>query len=130
MTVLLISDPNANKSIMAAALPIGSKDDPITQQGMAHYLEHMIFMGSKRYPDVDGLMTFLQKNGGRTNASTNFMRTAYHFHVNHDAFDEAVARMADALAFPILSPEYSKKELNAVNAELVRAKARSGRAHV
>lgn len=123
MTVLLISDPNANKSIMAAALPIGSKDDPITQQGMAHYLEHMIFMGSKRYPDVDGLMTFLQKNGGRTNASTNFMRTAYHFHVNHDAFDEAVARMADALAFPILSPEYSKKELNAVNAELVRAKA-------
>ncbi|RPD89563.1 pitrilysin [Neisseria weixii] len=123
MTVLLISDPAANQSIMAAALPIGSKDDPITQQGMAHYLEHMIFMGSKHYPDVDGLMTFLQKNGGRTNASTNFMRTSYHFQVNHDAFDEAVARMADALAFPILSPEYSKKELNAVNAELVRAKA-------
>ncbi|WP_416192301.1 pitrilysin [Neisseria sp. CCUG12390] len=123
MTVLLISDPDANKSIMAAALPIGSKDDPVNQKGMAHYLEHMIFMGSKRYPEVDGLMAFLQKNGGGTNASTHLMHTAYHFQVNHDAFDEAVARMADALAFPILSPEHSKKELNAVNAELVRAKA-------
>lgn len=123
MTVLLVSDPGANKSIMAAALPIGAKDDPVSQQGIAHYLEHMVFMGSQRYPEVDGLMAFLQQNGGSTNASTDFMHTAYHFQVNHDAFDEAVDRMADALAFPLLSPEYAKKELNAVNAELVRAKA-------
>lgn len=108
MTVLLVSDPAANKSIMAAALPVGSKDDPISQQGMAHYLEHMIFMDSRHYPDVDGLTTFRQKNGGSPDANTTFARTAYHLQVNHDAFDEVVARMS-ACPFRCFRPNIPKK---------------------
>ncbi|KIE88424.1 hypothetical protein AP460_02960 [Actinobacillus pleuropneumoniae] len=55
MTVLLISDEKANKSLMSLAIPIGSMEDPQQQQGLAHYLEHMILMGSKQFPETNSL---------------------------------------------------------------------------
>lgn len=126
MIVLLISDDKANKSLMATALPIGSMEDPLEQQGLAHYLEHMILMGSKNYPETNSLEQFLNKNGGYNNASTTAYRTAYYLEVNNNAFDEAVVRFADSLAFPLLAEENAKKEVNAVNAEMVRAKSSDG----
>ena len=126
MTVLLISDEKANKSLMSLALPIGSMEDPQQQQGLAHYLEHMILMGSKQFPETNSLDQFLTKNGGYNNASTTSDRTAYYLEVNNNAFDEAVARLADAFAQPLLSESNAKKEVNAVNAEMVRAKSSDG----
>ncbi|OOR98322.1 pitrilysin [Haemophilus paracuniculus] len=126
MTVLLISDEKANKSLMSLALPIGSMEDPENQQGLAHYLEHMILMGSKKYPETNSLDQFLSKNGGYNNASTSSMRTAYFFEVNNNAFDEAVERFGDTIAQPLLLETNAKKEVNAVNAEMVRAKSSDG----
>lgn len=126
MEVLLISDSQANKSLMSAIIPIGSMDDPISQQGLAHYLEHMILMGSKNYPETNSLDGFLTKNGGMNNASTASHRTAYYLQVNNEAFSEAVTRLADTLAFPLLLETNAKKEVNAVNAEMVRAKSHDG----
>lgn len=126
MEVLLISDSQANKSLMSAIIPIGSMDDPISQQGLAHYLEHMILMGSKNYPETNSLDGFLTQNGGMNNASTAPHRTAYYLQVNNEAFSEAVTRLADTLAFPLLLETNAKKEVNAVNAEMVRAKSHDG----
>lgn len=126
MEVLLISDSQANKSLMSAIIPIGSMDDPVSQQGLAHYLEHMILMGSKNYPETNSLDGFLTQNGGMNNASTAPHRTAYYLQVNNEAFSEAVTRLADTLAFPLLLETNAKKEVNAVNAEMVRAKSHDG----
>lgn len=126
MEVLLISDDKANKSLFSVGLPIGSMEDPIKQQGLAHYLEHMILMGSKNYPETNSLDGFLTKNGGRNNAYTAPDRTIYYLQVNNNAFDEAVARLSDAFAEPLLLESNAKKELNAVNAEMVRAKSNDG----
>lgn len=126
MEVLLISDEKANKSLMSVGLPIGSMEDPVKQQGLAHYLEHMILMGSKAYPQTNSLDGFLTKNGGYNNAYTAPDRTVYYLEVNNNAFDEAVARLSDAFAAPLLSEANAKKEVNAVNAEMVRAKSSDG----
>lgn len=126
MDVLLISDDKANKSLMSVGLPVGSMDDPVKQQGLAHYLEHMILMGSKAFPETNSLDGFLTKNGGYNNAFTASDRTVYYLEVNNNAFDEAVARLADAFAQPLLSETNAKKEVNAVNAEMVRAKSNDG----
>ncbi len=126
MEVLLISDEKANKSLMSVGLPVGSMEDPITQQGLAHYLEHMILMGSKAFPETNSLDGFLTKNGGYNNAYTAQDHTVYFLEVNNNAFDEAVARLADAFAQPLLSETNAKKEVNAVNAEMVRAKSNDG----
>ncbi|MGX2955929.1 pitrilysin [Ursidibacter arcticus] len=126
MEVLLISDEKANKSLMSVGLPIGSMEDPILQQGLAHYLEHMILMGSKSFPETNSLDGFLTKNGGYNNAYTASDRTVYYLEVNNNAFDEAVSRLSDAFAQPLLSESNAKKEVNAVNAEMVRAKSNDG----
>lgn len=126
MTVLLIADPEANHALIATTLPVGSMEDPNRQLGLAHYLEHMIFMGSQRYPQTSGLQNFLQKHGGGINALTTPSQTAYFLQVNHAGFEEAASRLADALAFPRLPTKAAAKERNAIHAEFVRAQANEG----
>lgn len=126
MEVLLVSDPQAVKSLAALVVPVGSLQDPDSQPGLAHYLEHMVLMGSKKYPDPEGLADFLKKHGGSHNASTAAYRTAYYLEVENDALEPAVDRLADAIASPNLAPEYAERERNAVNAELTLARARDG----
>ncbi|WP_114194526.1 pitrilysin [Edaphovirga cremea] len=126
MTVLLVSDSQAPKSLAALALPVGSLEDPDSQLGLAHYLEHMVLMGSKRYPEPENLSEFLKKHGGSHNASTASYRTAFYLEVENDALASAVDRMADAIAEPILDPVNADRERNAVNAELTMARSRDG----
>lgn len=47
---LVISDRDAQKSAAALSVGVGSFSDPIEAQGLAHYLEHMLFMGTSKYP--------------------------------------------------------------------------------
>ena len=126
MTVLLVSDPKATKSLAAVSLPVGSIDNPDSQLGLAHYLEHMVLMGSKKYPEPSSFSEFLQKHGGSHNASTAPHRTAYYFEVENSALQAATDRLADALAEPLLDPINADKERNAVNAELTMARSRDG----
>lgn len=43
---LLISDPDTQKSAAALSVGVGAFKDPVNAQGLAHYLEHMLFMGT------------------------------------------------------------------------------------
>lgn len=126
MTVLLVSDPKATKSLAAVSIPVGSLENPDSQLGLAHYLEHMILMGSKKYPEPSSLSEFLQKHGGSHNASTAAYRTAYYLEVENGALEAATDRLADALAEPLLDPTNADRERNAVNAELTMARSRDG----
>lgn len=126
MTVLLVSDKKATRSLGVLALPIGSLDDPKEQQGLAHYLEHMVLMGSTKYPEPSGFSEFLKKHGGSHNASTASYRTNYYFEIDDAGLDEALDRLADAIASPLLDPSNADKERNAVNAELTLARSRDG----
>lgn len=126
MVVMLVSDTQAVKSLSALVLPVGSLEDPDDHLGLAHYLEHMTLMGSKKYPQPDSLAEYLKMHGGSHNASTAPYRTAFYLEVENDALDGAVDRLADAIAAPTLAKVYADRERNAVNAELTMARARDG----
>ncbi|WP_260766368.1 pitrilysin [Klebsiella aerogenes] len=126
MVVLLVSDPQAVKSLSALVVPVGSLQDPADHQGLAHYLEHMTLMGSQKYPQPDSLAEFLKMHGGSHNASTAPYRTAFYLEVENDALNGAVDRLADAIAAPLLDKKYAERERNAVNAELTMARTRDG----
>ena len=115
--VILVSDPSAEKSAASLSVGVGLLHDPMSQQGMAHYLEHMLFLGTERYPDTKGYSDFMTKNGGAHNAYTWLEITNYMFKINNDAFDEGLDRFSDFFKAPKLYPEYTEKEKNAVNAE-------------
>jgi len=48
---LIVSDEEAQKSSAALSVGVGSLLDPVEAQGLAHYLEHMLFMGTEKFPE-------------------------------------------------------------------------------
>ena len=117
LTVLLVSDPDLENSAVSLAVPVGSMHNPESQLGLAHYLEHMLFLGSERYPTINEYSKFMSQNGGYTNAYTSQESTVYGFEVNDKAFDEALDRLGDVMRAPLLDEKYAEKERHTVNAE-------------
>lgn len=117
LEVMLVSDPTAEKSAAALSVGLGAASDPSDYPGMAHYLEHMLFMGSEKYPEPDAFMAFTAEHGGMSNAYTGLELTNYMMTVENDALDEALDRFSRFFTSPLLDPTYIDKEKNAVNAE-------------
>ena len=115
--VVLVSDPWAEKSAAALSIQVGSINTPTQHQGLPHYLEHMLFLGSQHFPTPNAYQTFIRNNGGVANAYTHLDITNYMFKVNTSAYDEALARFSDSFKNPLLSEVYIEKERNAVHAE-------------
>ena len=115
--VLLVSDPAVEKSAAALSVGVGLMFDPMAYQGMAHFLEHMLFMGTEAYPDIDGYMTYINENGGSRNAYTWLDITNYMFEIKNSAYEGALDRFSHFFKTPLLDPEYIEKEKSAVNAE-------------
>ena len=82
LVVLLIDDKTQEftgdqMAYAALSVNVGSFNDPIQRQGLAHLLEHMIFRGSKTYPDVKAYQDHLSQHGGDYNAETKYEKTTY-----------------------------------------------------
>jgi len=117
MGVYLISDPNADQSAASIAVEAGSWSDPKAFPGMAHFLEHMLFLGNKKYPDEEGFMGFIRENGGLVNAYTATDRTVYMFSVTNSKFDEALDRFSHFFIDPLFMTSGIERELHAVDEE-------------
>ena len=122
LKALLVSDPEAEKSSAALGVNIGSLIDPPTEFGLAHFCEHLLFMGTKKYPSENEYEEYLSKNGGESNASTDIDKTIYYFDVDNDAFEGAVDRFAQFFICPTFNEGSVKRELNAVNSEFSKNK--------
>ena len=127
LQVLMVSDQETEKSAAALSVGVGAFSDPMDFQGMAHYLEHMLFMGSESFPEPDGYMNFAAENGGSSNAYTSSEITNYMITIENSAFAEALHRLSEFFAAPILDPGYIQKEKNAVNAEWSMRRESEGR---
>ena len=73
---------------------------------MAHYLEHMLFMGTEAFPEVDAYMNFMSENGGSRNAYTWLDITNYMFEIKNSAYEGALDRFSHFFKTPLLDPEY------------------------
>nr|GMD41759.1 insulin-degrading enzyme-like 1, peroxisomal [Ipomoea batatas] len=71
---------------------VGSFSDPKDLEGLAHFLEHMLFFASEKYPLENSYSNFISEHGGSTNAFTSSEHTNFYFDVNNDGFEEALDR--------------------------------------
>ena len=81
LIAVLVSDPSTDKSAAALAVYRGSYDDPEGRAGLAHFLEHMLFLGTTKYPGVDEYQNFITTHGGTFNAYTSSDHTNYFFDI-------------------------------------------------
>ncbi len=117
LKVYLLSDPNLNISAASVAVEVGSLDNPPEREGLAHFLEHMLFLGTEKYPDVDEYSSYLRSHGGYSNAYTASDLTNYQFQVLPDGFEGAIDRFSQFFISPLFTEEYTSREVNAVNSE-------------
>lgn len=117
LDVLLISDPEAHRSAAALSVGVGHLFDPKEKMGLAHYLEHMLFLGTKKFPEAGTYKKYLTENSGGSNAYTGGAVTNYFFQVSHDGFQGALDRFSDFFKAPLFDKTFAEREVNAVNSE-------------
>ena len=72
-------DESGKKAACAICLGVGSLCDPPQLDGLAHFAEHMVFMGTAKYPDENEWSAFLSEHGGEDNGETNLETTTCYF---------------------------------------------------
>jgi len=117
LEIMLVSDPSIEKSAAALSVAVGSLQEPKEFGGLAHYLEHMLFLGTSSYPTVGDYSEFVSRNGGSQNAYTQLDHTNYMVAVNNDAYNEALSRFSGFFYEATLDQDYADKERNAVHSE-------------
>lgn len=117
LQVLLISDPETDKCAASMNVCVGSFSDPKGLEGLAHFLEHMLFYASEKYPLEDSYSKYITEHGGSTNAFTSSEQTNFYFDVNADCFEEALDRFAQFFIKPLMSADATTREIKAVDSE-------------
>ncbi len=113
------SAPMVETKRAAAALSVGVGhfSDPEELPGLSHYLEHMLFMGSEKFPDENDYDSFLTQHNGSSNAFTEEEATTYHFECAPHAFEAALDRFAQFFIAPLMKPDALDREVLAVDSE-------------
>ncbi|XP_029690970.1 insulin-degrading enzyme isoform X2 [Takifugu rubripes] len=117
LKVMLISDPTTDKSSAALDVQIGSLSDPVNISGLAHFCEHMLFLGTKKYPKENEYSQFLSEHAGSSNAFTSGEHTNYYFDVSHEHLQGALDRFAQFFLCPLFDESCKDREVNAVDSE-------------
>lgn len=126
LAVLMTYDPDVHRSAAALSVGVGQLHDPEEKMGLAHYLEHMLFLGTQKFPEAGSYKKFLNENSGSSNAYTAAAQTNYFFEISHDAFEGAVDRFSDFFKAPLFDPQFAGREVNAVSSEHDKNKRSDG----
>ena len=130
LKVLLVSDSLSDKAAASLDVSVGHFSDPWELPGIAHFCEHMLFLGTVKYPDENSYSNFLSQNSGYCNAYTDQENTNYHFQLvvspndlkrNDEShvprFKEALDRFSQFFIAPLFTESATDRELNAVDSE-------------
>ena len=116
------SDDGLRDAAAAMVVGVGSMFDPPEAQGLAHFLEHMLFMGTEKYPTENAYDAFLSKHGGADNAFTELESTVYHLCIPQERLFEALGMFSQFFIAPLLLEEAVEREMNSIESEFQLSK--------
>ncbi|KAM5351566.1 hypothetical protein ACJ41O_004289 [Fusarium nematophilum] len=130
LEALLVHDPETDKASAALDVNVGNFSDESDIPGMAHAVEHLLFMGTKKFPIENEYGQYLSAHSGSSNAYTGPTSTNYFFDVaakpandqdpsdsNPSPLREALDRFAQFFIEPLFLPNTLDRELKAVDSE-------------
>ncbi|SDM25443.1 Insulinase (Peptidase family M16) [Franzmannia pantelleriensis] len=109
--------PSAHLARLVGAVDLGYLDEPATRPGLAHLLEHSLFLGSQRCPEPDALSRWVGEQGGRYNAYTGDIATDVHLQLPPAAAGAGLAHLCELLARPCFDPALVEREVAVLDAE-------------
>ena len=122
LQVMLVSDATCDYASAAMDVGVGSSSDPDSLPGLAHLCEHMLFLGTDKYPNEDEYTTYLERHGGESNAFTAHEDTHYFFDVQQRYLRGALDRFAQFFLCPRFTEDATERELKAVDSEFNKNK--------
>ncbi|CUS07597.1 unnamed protein product [Tuber aestivum] len=117
LEALIVHDPDTDKASAALDVHVGNFSDKDDLPGQAHAVEHLLFMGTEKYPRENEYSQYLSENSGQSNAYTAATSTNYYFEVGHEAFYGALDRFAQFFISPLFLAGTLDRELRAVDSE-------------
>ncbi|MBX6392594.1 MAG: insulinase family protein, partial [Burkholderiales bacterium] len=116
LKVLLMPDPAQDQITVNITYLVGSRHEGYGERGMAHLLEHLLFKGTKRYPNPKGTLI---KHGADFNGTTSFDRTNYYetFPANEKTLEVMLDLEADRMVNARVSAEDLASEMTVVRNE-------------
>ncbi|MFV3091381.1 pyrroloquinoline quinone biosynthesis protein PqqF [Pseudomonas sp. GW6] len=109
--------PWARQAGLCLRVAAGSHDEPPAYPGLGHFLEHLLFLGSRNYSPDQGLMAFVQRHGGLVNASTQARHTDFVCELPAELLQPALMRLLDMLGQPLLELDAQVREREVLHAE-------------
>jgi predicted Zn-dependent peptidase len=118
LRVLLVPQKGAKAVTLLVLVEAGSKYETKEQNGISHFLEHMVFKGSKRRPTPLAIATELDRIGGESNAFTSHEYTGYWIKADASQFDTVLDLISDIYLNPLFNENEIEKEKNVVIEEM------------
>ncbi len=109
--------PGAQSASVSFAVAVGSRDEVDGHHGSTHFLEHLLFKGTKTRTALDIAVAF-DSVGGASNASTGKEHTSYYARVQDKAIPVAVQVIADMLTSSVIDPVEFENERTVILEEL------------
>ena len=126
LEMLAISDPKSTKGAASMDCKVGQLHEGDDVPGLAHFCEHMMFLGTEKYPEEGEYESYVTRNGGRLNAYTASENTCFSFEVSDESLDGALDRFAQFFIAPLFTETATGRELMAVESEFQRSRASEG----
>lgn len=116
LRVLLFPDPSKPTITVNITYLVGSRHEGYGETGMAHLLEHMVFKGSTRHPNIPQELT---EHGARPNGTTWYDRTNYFetFNATEENLRWALDLEADRMVNSFIRAEDLESEMTVVRNE-------------
>ncbi len=96
--------PHARSVSVALFVGVGSRHEAATEAGLSHMVEHLVFKGTRGYPEPGALSEAIEACGGTVNASTDRELTVYSARVPRSRADRAFEVVAELALRPLLRP--------------------------
>lgn len=119
LRVNICHEPRLKRAAAFLRVDAGSHDVDAAWPGLAHFLEHLFFLGTARFAGDQALMPFVQRQGGQLNASTGERATDFFFEVPVPAFSGALERLCEMLVNPRLTASDQRREREVLHAEFI-----------
>lgn len=119
LKILLIPNLFSQAATVMIAYRVGSRNEAVGYTGSTHFLEHMMFKGTDRFPNFDGVLTPL---GADYNATTSYDRTNYFAKVPTEHVGKVIALEADRMRNLNLRQDHRDAEMTVVRNEFENGK--------
>lgn len=117
--LILVPVSGVNSMATAVMVGVGSRYETIATNGISHFLEHMVFKGTEKYPTTDDVNT-IERAGGLQNAYTDIDITNYHNKVLASDWELALDVNKELALHPRLPTEWVDKERDVILEEMKR----------